>query len=252
MRILYFLWTAFCMLLIAILLIFAFLGLVVLVWITPQHQRSRLYILPYYFAKICLFICGIRLKGIENIPVDFSQRYVFIFNHTSNLDPLISAVATRGKAKFLGKAEILRYPVFGYILKHLYISVDRYNANDRALSVYRLTRAIVEGDSVVIYPEGTRNNGPELLKPFHKGAFQISIDTDVPIVMLTCPDSVLRLPGNSWLLRPGTIHCVWDGPFSPAPYQAACDVQGYSAAVRSVMEARMRLAFPDGALQMPS
>jgi len=53
------------------------------------------------------------------------RQYIFISNHASNIDPIVAAVSNRNYLKYIGKAEVLKLPVFGYILKALFPSEKR-------------------------------------------------------------------------------------------------------------------------------
>ncbi|MCB0517072.1 MAG: lysophospholipid acyltransferase family protein [Chitinophagales bacterium] len=247
MQILYYLWTIWSFFIAFVLLIILFPILFVGVLVIPKSRRNMLYVLPHLYSRVCLFCLGVRLEEREREKIDFSQQHIYIFNHTSNLDPLISAKVVGTKAKFLGKAEILAYPVFGFTLRHLYVPVRRQDANDRLRSLEDLTNAIEKGDSLIIYPEGTRNNGPELLADFHKGAFQLSLETGVPIAMFTCPNSYALMRGNSWVLRPGKLLGVWDGPYFPNDFLPD-RIEDYKAFLKEKMYRRMLEQYPSGVL----
>ena len=89
----------------------------------------------------------------------------------------MAASVTIGFTKFIGKAEVLSYPVFGYMLKHFYISVNREDSEDRYKSLIQLEEALDEGASIVVFPEATWNTSKELVGPFKQGAFRLSLKT---------------------------------------------------------------------------
>ena len=94
----------------------------------------------------------------------------------------------------------------GYIIRNLYISVNRKDKYARAKSMENMQKNIREGISVFIFPEGTRNKSSEPLLDFRDGAFRLAIESQVPIAALTLL--------NTGKLSPGVLHCVWSEPIS--------------------------------------
>jgi 1-acyl-sn-glycerol-3-phosphate acyltransferase len=87
---------------------------------------------------------------------------------------------------FLGKSEILSYPIIRTYFKNLNIPVHR---NDRAMAAKSFVlakKAINEGWSIAIFPEGTipDEQNPKMI-PFKSGAFKLAKEMGIPIVPLT-------------------------------------------------------------------
>jgi len=244
-RPLMYVWTFWCLIVTGIALIIAFIIMWLAVNLGGDGVKERLYFVPYWFGKSLLFLFGVRLNIKGQEKVDYSKQYIFSFNHTSNLDPLISATMSK-HGKFLGKAEILSYPIIGYALKHLYISVRRNDKDDRDRSLRDLRIAVEKGASPVIYPEGTRNRGPHILGEFKRGAFKISQETGVPIVVCTTINSWDLMRGDEWVLKPGVVHGFWDGPFMPEDFDSMESMREH---IKSVMEQHMLKNYPNGVLE---
>jgi 1-acyl-sn-glycerol-3-phosphate acyltransferase len=87
---------------------------------------------------------------------------------------------------FLGKSEILTYPIIRTYFKNLNIPVFRFDRKKVGVSFQLALEAIEEGWSLVIFPEGTI---PEVdipkMMPFKNGAFKIAKEANVPIVPIT-------------------------------------------------------------------
>jgi len=104
-------------------------------------------------------------------------------------------------------------PVFGYVVKKLYITVDRKKRNDRAVSFDKMKHSLLqESISVILFPEGTRNRSQEPLLNFKDGAFRLAIETQLPIAVLTIFNTVDFLPTDAFAMKPGTVRAVWDEP----------------------------------------
>lgn len=158
-----------------------------------------------------LFLIRVKIKGKEFI--DEKKTYVIIANHLSQLDIPAYAMACRNTIRFLAKAELTKIPLMGYIIRKLYLSVDRSNKEARARSMHNMRKSLVEGISVFICPEGTRNRTEQPLLDFKDGAFRLAIEAQVPLAVLTVLDSQKLLsPLRPVELAPGTIHVFWDKP----------------------------------------
>ncbi len=213
--------------------------------IIKQYDAARK--IPKFMSRSLLFLFGMKINAIGKENIDFSQQQIYVFNHVSNLDPFTAGAQVPTTARFLAKAEILKYPGFGMALKHLHVPVRRYDKNDRDRSLKDLFDAVEKGYSLVIYPEGTRNGGPGLLKKFHKGAFYVSAKSNIPIVTCTGVNVHRRLTARSVLMSPGQMDFYWDGPFYPEEGDAD-DLENYTNKIKKVMHDRMLIANPSGEL----
>lgn len=165
------------------------------------------------WAHVVFMITLIRCKVKGRELIDRNRTYVFVANHQSQLDIPAYAVAAKNTFRFLSKAELAKIPVFGYLLKRLYIMVDRSDKNDRSKSIALMRKSLDEGISVFLCPEGTRNRTSAPLIEFKDGAFRLAIEAQVPLAVLTVLDSKKRnSPQSQMELIPGFIHCFWDKP----------------------------------------
>lgn len=106
---------------------------------------------------------------------------VIVSNHTSYLDICLSALYIKHLALYMGKAELLKAPLFNIFFKKMDIPVDRKSRVESHKAIIKAAEEIDKGRSLVIYPEGTISNEGKL-KPFKNGAFKLAIDKQVPIV----------------------------------------------------------------------
>lgn len=143
-------------------------------------------------------------------PHNDSKQYVFVINHTSLLDAGLLPKAFRQPVRALGKVEMTRIPVFGFIYKKTIVTVDRSNAANRSQSLRILKSIIGKGISVLLFPEGTYNQSGEPLKRFYDGAFRIAIETQTPVKPVLFLDSYDRLHfHNAFSLTPGRCRILF-------------------------------------------
>lgn len=172
---------------------------------------NAIYILCRFWAHTCLLFWGIRHKNYFEGSYKKDHPYVFIFNHISYIDiPLILVTFRYQKIRILGKAEMSKIPVFGFIYKNAVVPVERSSAENRAKSMSILKSVLKKNISIVIAPEGTFNLTHQPLKSFYDGAFKIAIVTNTPIKPVLLLDAYNRLHYKSiFSLTPGKSRAVF-------------------------------------------
>ena len=143
-------------------------------------------------------------------PHDITKQYVFVLNHTSLLDAAVLPKAFRQSVRPLGKVELSRIPLFGFIYKNAVVTVKRSSTSDRFHSLVILKSVIRKGISVLFFPEGTYNQTHQPLKSFFDGAFRIAIETQTPVKPVLFLDNYARLPYQDALsFNPGRCRIVF-------------------------------------------
>jgi 1-acyl-sn-glycerol-3-phosphate acyltransferase len=116
-----------------------------------------IYRLCSYWSDVWFFLIGIRHRNMYEYPHDNTKQYIFVANHISYLDAPVIVKTIRQKVRALGKAEVSKVPLFGFIYRNAVVTVDRTSAAHRANSVRILKSVIRKGISIFIFPEGTFN-----------------------------------------------------------------------------------------------
>ncbi len=192
------------------------------------------------WARVLFLLFGVRISIKNKSVLKKNQVYVFAANHRSMLDIPAYALSCTHTFRFLAKAELTKIPVLGYIIRHLYISVDRKNKAARAKSMENMQESLNEGISVFICPEGTRNKSDAPLLPFHDGAFRLAISAQVPLAVLTILNSgELLSPRHPLMLKPGRIFCVWAEPVDTQG-MTEDDIPLLREKVRTIMETELK------------
>ncbi|TMI91804.1 MAG: 1-acyl-sn-glycerol-3-phosphate acyltransferase [Bacteroidetes bacterium] len=143
-------------------------------------------------------------------PHDKTKQYVFVINHISLLDAGILPKAFRQPVRPLGKVEISKLPVFGFIYKKAIVPVDRSDTANKSRSLRILKSIIGKGISVLLFPEGTYNQSHQPLKKFYDGAFRIAIETQTPVKPVLFLDTYDRLRyQDSFSLNPGKCRILF-------------------------------------------
>src|SRR5215216_5601380 len=152
----------------------------------------------------------IRHKNIYNEPLRKDESYIFVTNHISYLDAPTIVKTFRQPLRTLGKVEMTKIPVFGFIYRKAIVTVDRSSAENRAKSVLILKSVLRKGISVLVFPEGTFNTIRQPLKEFYNGAFRIAIESNTPVKPVIFLDTYNRMPYERlFSLNPGINRSVF-------------------------------------------
>jgi 1-acyl-sn-glycerol-3-phosphate acyltransferase len=192
-----------------------------------------------YWADAWLFLIGIYHRQVIESPLNPTAHYIIVSNHISYMDIPQMLKAVRYPMRILGKAEMGKIPVFGFIYGMAVVSVDRSSAEARAKSVNVLKSVLSKGVSVFLCPEGTFNMTHQPLKEFYDGAFRIAIETQTPIKPILFLDTYDRLHYKSvFSLNPGKLRTVYLEEISPDGYTLQ-DVNTFKQKVFDVMERKL-------------
>lgn len=136
-------------------------------------------------------ICGIRLTviGKENIPQD--QAVLYIANHRSYFDIILSYSLCPDLTGYIAKDSLRKVPLLSNWMKRVYcLFMDRTDIKQSLKTILQGVDHIKNGISVCIFPEGTRNHGKETeLLPFKEGSFKIAEKTGCPIIPMAISNS---------------------------------------------------------------
>ena len=149
-------------------------------FVNPKKEYkkdSKLYRFLLNMASVIgLWFLRIRVNvnGTEKLPR--GQKLLFVGNHCSNFDPIITWYALRDwKISYISKAGNFKLPFFGRIIRRCcFMVIDRESPRKAINTIHRAGELLKSGEvSVGVYPEGTRSKTGELL-PFHSGVLKIA------------------------------------------------------------------------------
>ena len=131
----------------------------------------RLYFLVFYRVKV---------EGKENIPKDKKEPLIYCGNHRTYKDPPLIVVTAQRHVRFLAKEELKKNPLFaflGVVFGGIYVKRD-----SKDLSAVKTTlKALKNGESIALFPEGTRN-GLEKGEKVKDGAAFFAVRSGAPVI----------------------------------------------------------------------
>ena len=165
------------------------------------------------WGRLMLAACGVRLEVEGADRIDAKAAYVFAGNHQSALDIPVLLAALPNRFGWLAKKELFRIPLFGRLMRLTgNIPVDRGEARAALHSLREAVRALEEGRSIFVFPEGTRSPTEEVL-PFKSGGFMLAAHSGLPVVPVTIVGTGRVLPPGRWRLGPpGPVRVVIGEP----------------------------------------
>jgi len=176
---------------------------VLIVVISFDRFYKTFFKIARFWGKTILFVMGFKPVVQEMQELNPDKSYMFIANHASLVDVMLMLAVVKNPAVFVGKKELIKLPVFGYVFRKTSIYVDRSSEKSRKEVYIRAQKKLNDGLSIAIFPEGLVPEESVTLAPFKNGAFRLAIEHQIPIVPMTFYDVKKRF---SW-----TFFSGWPG-----------------------------------------
>jgi 1-acyl-sn-glycerol-3-phosphate acyltransferase len=170
-------------------------------------------------ARLGVRLFGLRpiITGKENI--NRQEKYLFLSNHLSNLDPIMLLPEIPVRIAVFIKRPLMKIPILGYCMRLAgFIPVDRKGEVEAARASVRTALSVLQsGVSVASFVEGTRSPNGRML-PFKKGPFYLALESRIPIIPVSIHGTEQMMRKGSLAIRRGRAHIAFHHPISPADY----------------------------------
>ena len=164
-------------------------------------DRRRIWHLNHRAAGWLIRALRIPFSVTWEADVDLSAPHIIVTNHCSYVDSIFISAVLPTPHVFVAKTELQRVPVLRAWLRKIgTIFIERFEPTQSVTEVGRLQQELARGNSIVMFPEGTftRETG---LRPFHLGAFEVAVASNVPVIPLTLRGTRSVLRDGQRLLR---------------------------------------------------
>lgn len=182
-------------------------------FLVGQGILSRVFywLIRSLIKAFCRTYFRLGVYGRENIPQ--SGAFILAPIHRSNVDTPIVSVVTKRRLRFMGKDSLWRIKPIGAVLSALGgFPVTRGTADLEALK--RCLAVLALGEPLVMFPEGTRQSGPNI-HPLFDGAAYLSIKSGVPIIPVGFGGTEGVMPKGSKKVLPKKCSVVVGKPIYP-------------------------------------
>ncbi len=140
---------------------------------------------------------------------------LLLANHVSWLD-IAALHAVVPHARFVSKADVLRWPLLGWLIRGAgTLFIERERKRDALRVVHAMAEALRAGQTVAVFPEGTTGTGPVPL-PFHANLLQAAVATGTPVQL-----AVLRFADHRHHCSPA-VHYMGDTSLLQSLWRVAC------------------------------
>jgi lyso-ornithine lipid O-acyltransferase len=170
--------------------------------------------LPHHYHRIACRILGIEIETFGTVSP--MQPTLFVANHVSYLD--IEALSAVAQVCFVAKREVAGWPLFGWLARlQRTVFIDR-RSNGVAEERDGLALRLEEGESVVLFAEGTSGDGNRV-KPFKSSLFSVAERAvhGRPLVIQPVSVAYTRLDGMP-IGRQWRPFFAWYGAMDLAPH----------------------------------
>ncbi len=187
-------------------------------WTFLTRDVSFLYRMAMWGAWTGVRLAGVKIEPVGLEKIDATRTYIFMSNHTSNLDPPILLPLIPRRTSVMAKKELFSYPILGDTMRiGDLVPVDRGN-RDAGISAVRAAAAVIrQGINMTIYVEGKRSFDGKLL-PFKKGPFYLAMECGVPVIPVTIVGTHEIMPKARFGIASGTAKIVFHEPIEPKDF----------------------------------
>jgi len=147
-----------------------------------------------HWARLACYGMFMKIKVVGAEKISYSRSYVFAANHQSMYDIFLVYGWLDSRFKWIMKKELRRIPFVGKACESAgHVFIDRSSPMAAKRSIEIAEKKLINGASVVIFPEGTRTKDGKLGK-FKRGAFMLASELKLPIVPITITGTFKALP----------------------------------------------------------
>ena len=179
---------------------------VLVVVISHEKFYKTFYKVANFWGKTVMTCMGF-WSSVECMQeVNRDKSYMFIANHTSMIDIMLMLSVVKNPCVFVGKEELTKIPLFGFIFKRTSITVKRDCLQSRKEVYLEAQKRLNSGLSICIFPEGlVPSDESIILSEFKNGAFRLAIEHQIPIVPMTFYDCKKRFSYTFFSGGPGRL-----------------------------------------------
>lgn len=160
-------------------------GIVLMILKDQEGLANLNYWTGSLYSRVASRVVGVPcvIRNIENL-VKVSGPCVIVANHQSTLDMICVNSVVQPRTVAIAKKSLKHVPFLGwYFVVSGNVFVDRMNHERAVQALDEAGRQIRERQvKVVVFPEGTRSRTEGQMLPFKKGAFNLAVAAQVPIV----------------------------------------------------------------------
>ncbi len=203
---LYNLWKIYigCVFIVTLLLFYP----VLYIFIHFETLKQYSFKINIFWSRCVSILCFYAVEKSGKTPHS-KMPFIIIANHTSYLDIfLLYRILPKNKFIFMGKSELLKYPLVKTYFKKLNIPVDRRSTIKSAKAFIQARKALKKDWCIAVFPEGGIFDSTPQMSPFKNGAFQLAKSAQSAILPITFKNNYRLFSDPSYFLSsamPGLV-----------------------------------------------
>lgn len=157
------------------------------------------------WARRLLWAAGVKvtIQGAENIP---KEAALFVSNHQGNFDTPLMLSSPGPLKSMVAKIELTKLPgIRSWMAYFDCVFMDRSDPRQSLKCLTDAQHLLERGQSVVIFPEGTRSKGPAMGE-FKPGALRCALKAEAPIVPVAIDGSYRAMEAHGFWIHPAHVH----------------------------------------------
>lgn len=204
---------------VVILVLFLVLSLlmipfILLVGVFNRERRDYIFLrIVQNMFKFFLKIAGIKLTviGEENVPKD--RAVLYVGNHRSAYDILITYSRTPRLTGYVAKKSLEKVPLLSLWMRFVYcLFLDRENLKEGLKTILKGVEYLKKGISICIFPEGTRGKEEGKLLEFKEGSLKMAEKAKCPIVPMALCNTAALWENQFPKIRPAHVILEYGKP----------------------------------------
>ena len=170
-------------------------------------------------VRLGLWLTGIKVEIQQPGNILRDRAAVYAVNHASNVEPPVLFAVLSGlfpRMRILYKAELRKLPILVRAFDLAgFVPLERGNRDQSLPAIERAAHALRDGNSFLIFPEGTRSRTGDLL-PFKKGGFIMALQAQAPVVPVAIKGARDAMKKGSLIIRPVRVTVSFGPPIESA------------------------------------
>lgn len=192
--------------------------LLTVILIIPQcfcilFKLKNIHFIPVLYHSLLCSLLGISVQ--VNGQKNDAAGTIYVSNHLSYLDIIV--LSTQLKASFIAKADVEKWPLFGILAKlSRTIFIQRTKVGIKSGST-AIKQRLQSGDRLILFPEGTSNNGREVL-PFKSGFFEVLLQSEKCVHIQPLTLQLVSINEVNAHTQEDFDHYAWYGDMTLVPH----------------------------------